>query len=827
MPIPNPEETFEVPVRGYTLTDEDAVSLTAYENLIVDRYPAFAPLRPQVLIDHLRQLVGQSFFTRDEFLDALKPVLTARVAADLGDLGANHLAVLTTLYWNELSPTVETFAYRYVNRGGYVRGEDGRMYDGRRLEYKPWGVDYFTYSLTDGHETREARVTLVFGSEFDEVFHNANVFPVLSVPPGDGFPSHRAFFPDFLYPGLFAAQARVTEGPAQGALEWGQSGLLYTAKIDASGVDRFRYHLPSDEGDARFVDVNYLIEGRAIPARRDAYTTRAGDTLHVPDAAGVLRNDRENVLAPLRIDRVTNPTQGRIVSWTQAGGFVYEPNPGARGTDSFTYRVLDDYGNWAEATVTITIHDPSAGDFRYVWTAGGDQVGLVAAPGTTITNFTLADDPQPPTGVTLPYGRLAFTIAGVSPGGTTTVTLLLPEDGPEVNSYWKYGPVWPRGFVGWYPFTFNPPTGTGAQFSAGRISLTFRDGGRGDADRRADGVITDPGGPAFSEVELLTPVVPFVGDTAFVVATSRQSEITVYNPDGTVRGTMNAFGDGYTGGVRAATADFNGDGVADLVVGTGPGSVVRVRVIDGATGEELFATDPFGDFTGGVFVAAGDIDRDGLPELVVTPDVGGGPRVRVFRGGDFVPLADFFGITDDAFRGGVRAAVGDVDGDGFADLAVSAGFGGGPRVAIFDGRALSSGAAVKLVNDFFVFNADLRDGAYLALGDADGDGTADLVAGAGDGGAPRVLVLRGRQLLLDGGVTPITTLASFYAGDPAGRRGVRVAVKDLDGDVHADLVIGNETQVTGFRGRDVAGRVAEPAFVYEVLSEDVGGVFVG
>ena len=90
--------------------------------------------------------------------------------------------------------------------------------------------------------------------------------------------------------------------------------------------------------------------------------------------------------------------------------------------------------------------------------------------------------------------------------------------------------------------------------------------------------------------------------------------------------------------------------------------------------------------------------------------------MRVFRGGDFVVIADFFGIADPDFRGGARAAVGDINGDGFADLAVAAGFGGGPRVAVFDGRALAGGTTAKLMDDFFVFDTDLRDGAYLALG---------------------------------------------------------------------------------------------------------------
>src|SRR5204863_4922946 len=96
-----------------------------------------------------------------------------------------------------------------------------------------------------------------------------------------------------------------------------------------------------------------------------------------------------------------------------------------------------------------------------------------------------------------------------------------------------------------------------------------------------------------------------------------------------------------------------------------------------------------------VYVAAGDVTGDGVADLVITPDEGGGPRVRVFSGNGFGLLADFFGIDDPNFRGGARAAVGDVNGDGAGDLVVAAGFQGGPRVAGFDGRSLATGP-VKL-----------------------------------------------------------------------------------------------------------------------------------
>ena len=82
---------------------------------------------------------------------------------------------------------------------------------------------------------------------------------------------------------------------------------------------------------------------------------------------------------------------------------------------------------------------------------------------------------------------------------------------------------------------------------------------------------------------------------------------------------------------------------------------------------------------------------------------------------------------------------------------MAAGFGGGPRVAIFDGASVAAGAPRKLVDDFFAFEPSLRNGVYVAVGDLNGDGRGDLVFGAGPGGGPRVLAVSGAAALREAG----------------------------------------------------------------------------
>ncbi|MDB5311498.1 MAG: repeat protein [Gemmataceae bacterium] len=310
--------------------------------------------------------------------------------------------------------------------------------------------------------------------------------------------------------------------------------------------------------------------------------------------------------------------------------------------------------------------------------------------------------------------------------------------------------------------------------------------------------------------------------TSLVVGGSTDGRSQVFTPTRatgqypvTPTATVTAFGTTTTNS-RVAAGDVNGDGFPDSILVTGPGVPIRVTVVSGKDNTTVLvpAFDPFGgDFTGGGFVAAGDFDTSGRAMFVVTPDQGGGPRVSIFAltPTGLVTKANFFGIDDPNFRGGARAAAGDVNGDGVPDLAVAAGFGGGPRIALFDGKTVLSGTPTRLLNDFFAFpgtdSVNLRNGAFVAAGDVNGDGFADLISGGGPGGAPRVFILSG-QLVAAGTIQTAynSPVANFFvAGNSADRGGVRVAATDADGDNKADVVAGSGSE-TPARARVYLGK---------------------
>ena len=114
------------------------------------------------------------------------------------------------------------------------------------------------------------------------------------------------------------------------------------------------------------------------------------------------------------------------------------------------------------------------------------------------------------------------------------------------------------------------------------------------------------------------------------------------------------------------------------------------------------------------------------------------------------------------------------------------------------------------------------------MGDLNGDGIADLFAGGGPGGGPRVTVFSGRDLLAGQQVV----LTNFFAGDTSSRSGVRVAVKNLDGDNRADLVVGvnslSSARVTTYLGSSILpSGPTSPNLEFEAFSGFQVGVFVG
>ncbi|MEO2089466.1 MAG: vanadium-dependent haloperoxidase [Gemmataceae bacterium] len=262
--------------------------------------------------------------------------------------------------------------------------------------------------------------------------------------------------------------------------------------------------------------------------------------------------------------------------------------------------------------------------------------------------------------------------------------------------------------------------------------------------------------PALSVMRLEARAVPAV----IAVGSEIGSPTTAALVDpltGVTRLSATPFG-GFAGGASVACGDVTGDRVPDLIAAARTGGGPRVVVLDGVSGAEVrsfFAFDPA--FTGGVAVACGDVNDDGVADIITAALAGGGPHVKVFDGATGKELLSFFAY-DAGFTGGVSLAAADVTGDNRADIITGAGAGGAPHVKVFDG------ATGKEILSTFAYDRGFTVGVNVAAGDFDADGRSDVLTGAGIGGGPHVRCFRP-----DG-----TVMGEAMVGDPTSTSGVRV-----------------------------------------------------
>jgi hypothetical protein len=165
----------------------------------------------------------------------------------------------------------------------------------------------------------------------------------------------------------------------------------------------------------------------------------------------------------------------------------------------------------------------------HTWdTSGGRHYITIEVPsGQRIENpyASRAFETSPPAWVSFPYGFFSFTITGLKEGGSTTMTIYL--DGEPPQTYYKYGKTPDNPVDHWYEFSYDGETG--AEKVGTTIVLHFVDGKRGDHDLKANGKITDPGGPAAIETHevLYFPYITTTGGQETVIGIINTENYTV------------------------------------------------------------------------------------------------------------------------------------------------------------------------------------------------------------------------------------------------------------------------------------------------------------
>jgi subtilisin family serine protease len=206
----------------------------------------------------------------------------------------------------------------------------------------------------------------------------------------------------------------------------------------------------------------------AAPASGASGTFAGGVATATTDAGGI-------ATAPVF---TANLTAGSYVVSANAAGVVVPatfPLANDAGVASFTGPVA---GGTASAA--------AGGGWQFAPAGNGPYQSAGFIP---LSGHPKSPTAAPPNGLVFPLGLVDFVLVGGTPGSEAVVTLTFPQPVPAGAQYWKFGPTAADPEPHWYVFT-------GVSVSGNQATLTIVDGGLGDDDLVANGVIVDQGGPA-------------------------------------------------------------------------------------------------------------------------------------------------------------------------------------------------------------------------------------------------------------------------------------------------------------------------------------------
>jgi hypothetical protein len=372
-------------------------------------------------------------------------------------------------------------------------------------------------------------------------------------------------------------------------------------------------------------------------------------------------------------------------------------------------------------------------------------------------------------------------------------------------------------------------------------------------------VINDPdGGSCVDLVNRTATIDVDAGENITITFTNRQNVIVV-PPDkanrslpfvhivdadtGELVTRFLAYEQTYRGGVRVATGDVNGDGVAEIITAPGRNRAPLVRIFNqsGVLLKQFFAFHS--TFKGGVDVAVGDVNGDGMNDIAAAMSYAGS-QVKLFQNTSssysyaalsFSASSGFYPFGS-SFKGGAVVEL--------ADMGTPVTIGGTKRLdsCIFDGKAeiivgnesgmrstvkvfAFFGASPKptLVRTFLPFSSTFRGGLSLDVDRVNADLVPEIIVGAGPRGNSQVEILDGKTAGI------IVTFRAFSIGETTSYNApVEVAALDDDGDGIAEFILavqgcdGNTRQIRRFNA--LTGELVDT--VFENHADFAGAYFI-
>jgi hypothetical protein len=259
--------------------------------------------------------------------------------------------------------------------------------------------------------------------------------------------------------------------------------------------------------------------------------------------------------------------------------------------------------------------------------------------------------------------------------------------------------------------------------------------------------------------------------------------VRIYTSAGKLVDGFLAYSKTFKGGINVAVGDVNGDGVNEIITSPRQGGAPSIRVfkVDGTSLKYDFSAYDT-KFKGGVNIAVGDVNKDGKAEIVTAPISKGGPDVRVYKlvNGKFVSAAKSFNAYDKNFRGGVFVSIGDVNNDGTMEIVTTPVSNAVPKLKVFIPKN-GGYVASNLIST--VYDAKFLGGLNSFVGDINHNGKAEIITSPNAGTTPLIKSVgmgnNGKLKILNSG---------FLAYAKKSTGGVSLTICDINNDGYDEII---------------------------------------
>lgn len=224
-------------------------------------------------------------------------------------------------------------------------------------------------------------------------------------------------------------------------------------------------------------------------------------------------------------------------------------------------------------------------------------------------------------------------------------------------------------------------------------------------------------------------------------------------------------------GVNVSSGDVNGDGLNEIIVAAGRNEKSLIRVYN-SKAEFINEFQAYADnFDKGVKVSVAKLYPNQPAVILTAPNEGGGPHIRIFNG-QGIMITEFFAF-DSRVYSGVNVTAGDLNKDGQLEIIAGSGYQAEPKIKIFDNFG-------HFIREFLVYDKKIKSGVNVLAFDVNNNGQAEIITIPYQDASAEVKIFTGEGILLN--------KFNAYSADYKG--GVNLSAGDIDNDKNPEIVIG-------------------------------------